>query len=124
MLMSASESWAREKNVPCGHLHVHVLNSTYEITCRDGSTVRLIENGHLTALDDPKVIGIATKYVDLKEVLKGDPGGVRSVYYGAGSLLERLCARSHGAAQEARQGEVPGGCLKKRTGRELPRKGA
>jgi hypothetical protein len=65
-----SEGWARERNLPYGHVHVHLLNATYELTCRDGSKVTLIEKGHLTTLDDPEVMAAASKYGDPNEVLR------------------------------------------------------
>jgi hypothetical protein len=70
MPMSLSERWAQQAGVPYGHLHIHVLNCTYEITCKDGTRLNLIEKGHLTALDDPNVIKVASKYGNPKELLK------------------------------------------------------
>jgi hypothetical protein len=70
--MSPSEQWAREKGLPYGHLHVHLLNCTYEITCKDGTKIKVIDKGHLTSLDDPEVIKVAAKYGDPKTLLKED----------------------------------------------------
>lgn len=67
---SYAEQWAHENNLPWGHLHVHMLNCTYEITTKDGEKLYLIRDGHLTALDDPEVIEIARKYGDPTEILK------------------------------------------------------
>lgn len=67
-----SERWASEKGVPYGHLHVHLLFPTYEIRTTNGNTVKVIENGHLTALDDPEVRSLAKKYGDPDELLKED----------------------------------------------------
>ena len=67
-----SEDWAAERKFPYGHMHVHLLFATYEITCRDGTKIKVIDNGHLTALDDPEVIALASKYGDPKEILRDE----------------------------------------------------
>ncbi|HVB11781.1 MAG TPA: hypothetical protein VNE86_01510 [Nitrososphaerales archaeon] len=66
-----SESWAAEKGIPYGHLHVHLLFPTYEIT-KGGKTTTVIEDGHMTALDDPEVKDLARKYGDPEEILSED----------------------------------------------------
>ncbi|MCL4552063.1 MAG: hypothetical protein M1305_00690 [Candidatus Marsarchaeota archaeon] len=71
-IYSPAEEWATQAGVPYGHMHVHLLFATYEITCRNGETVKLIDRGRLTALDDPEVIETASKYGDPKEILKMD----------------------------------------------------
>lgn len=70
MPLSDAEAWAKENGQPFGHLHVHLLHCTYEITTCAGEVLYLIKDGHLTALDDPDVIALAEKYGDPKEVLK------------------------------------------------------
>jgi len=62
--------WAEENNMPDGHFHVHTYFSTFEMTTEDGQTIKLIDKGHLTALDDPEIRKIAAKYGDPDEVLK------------------------------------------------------
>ncbi len=71
-LEGPSEEWAAEKGLPYGHLHVHLLFPTVEITCRDGEKIKLIDRGHLTALDDPEIIAFASDFGDPKEVLRED----------------------------------------------------
>lgn len=68
--LGLSERWASQVGLPYGHLHVHLLNCTYEIACKDGNNIKVIENGHLTALDDPEVIELASNYGDAKELLR------------------------------------------------------
>lgn len=63
------EKWAAEKKVPYGHLHVHLLFPTLTITTVNGDKLPVIENGHLTALDDPEVIEAAARHGDPKEIL-------------------------------------------------------
>lgn len=67
-----SEDWAGENGQLYGHLHVHLMFPTYEITTKDKRTVKVIENGHLTALDDPEVRELAKKYGDPDYILKED----------------------------------------------------
>ena len=59
---AGEEAWAAENNVKYGHLHVHLLFPTYEITTREGDVVPVIQNGHLNALDDPAVVDLARGY--------------------------------------------------------------
>ncbi|MBI3014654.1 MAG: hypothetical protein HYY65_06260 [Candidatus Tectomicrobia bacterium] len=70
VLYGPSENWAEEKKHPYGHMHVHLLFPTYEIICRDGKRIKVVDNGHLTALDDPEVVALAAKYGDPKEILR------------------------------------------------------
>ncbi len=62
--------WARERKLPEGHFHVHTYFNTFEIETEDGQKIKLIDKGHLTALDDPEVRKIAAKYGDPDELLK------------------------------------------------------
>jgi len=70
MPKSHAEDWAAENKLPWGHLHVHLLNCTYEITTKAGEVIYLIKDGRLTSLDDPEVIAAAGKYGDPDEILK------------------------------------------------------
>ena len=67
-----SERWAAENGIVYGHLHVHLLFPSMEIRSTRGETIKIIENGHLTALDDPEVREMASKYGDPDEILKED----------------------------------------------------
>jgi hypothetical protein len=72
MWRSDEERWAGEQGILYGHLHIHLLFPTLVVTARDGKEYRVIENGHLTALDHPEVRKLATKYGDPDEILKED----------------------------------------------------
>lgn len=67
-----SERWAAEHGKEYGHLHVHMLFPTYEITTLAGRTITVIEHGRLKVLDDPDVRSLASKYGDPDELLKED----------------------------------------------------
>ena len=69
---SEIERRAEEEGIPWGHVHVHLLFPTYEATTAAGETYTVIENGHLTALDDPEIREIAAKYGDPDELLAED----------------------------------------------------
>ncbi len=69
---SEFEDWAAERSMLYGHLHVHLLFPTLDVTTKTGEVVRIIENGHLTALDDPEVRVLAGKFGDPDELLKED----------------------------------------------------
>ncbi|MFC1968471.1 hypothetical protein ACFLVX_03675 [Chloroflexota bacterium] len=62
---------AREGKV-LRHIHVQIYFVTYDIETKDGEKIRLIDKGHLTALDDPQVREVAAKYADPDELLKID----------------------------------------------------
>ncbi len=66
------ETWAAEKGLAYGHLHVHLLFPTLDVITTQGERIRIIENGHLTALDNPEVRSIAAKYGDPDVLLKED----------------------------------------------------
>jgi hypothetical protein len=67
-----SERWAAENGFPYGHIHVHLNFPTYEITTKEGDVVKVIDKGRLTALDDPEVRQVASKYGDPDELLRED----------------------------------------------------
>lgn len=67
-----SEKWAGKNGHLYGHLHVHLMFPTFEVTTTKGETVKVIENGRLTALDDPEVRDLAKKYGDPDELLSED----------------------------------------------------
>ncbi|HXG36952.1 MAG TPA: hypothetical protein VNL15_08290 [Dehalococcoidia bacterium] len=66
------EVWAGERGLVYGHLHIHLLFPTYEITNKQGKKFKVIDHGRLTALDDPEVRKLAAKFGDPDELLKED----------------------------------------------------
>jgi hypothetical protein len=71
-IRSYSEEWAAEQGVPYGHIHVHLLFPTYEVTSVSGEKFKVVDHGRLTTLDDPEVIALAERFGDPKELLKED----------------------------------------------------
>jgi hypothetical protein len=69
---SEYEDWAAEKHLLYGHLHVHLLFPTLDVLTPSGETVRVIERGRLTALDDPEVRRLAERLGDADDLLKED----------------------------------------------------
>ena len=59
------EEWAMAQGVPYGHLHVHQLFATLDVTTKSGETHRIIDRGRLTAFDDADVRQLAGQ--------RGDP---------------------------------------------------
>lgn len=68
---SSEEVWAGERRLLYGHLHVHLLAPTL-IVQTPGSDVPVIENGRLSAYDDPEVRDLAARYGDPDQVLHDD----------------------------------------------------
>ncbi len=66
---NVSETWAEERGLPWGHLHIHMQFPTYTLETADGEEITVIKDGHLTALDDPEVIALASQYGDPAELL-------------------------------------------------------
>lgn len=69
---AAEEEWAAERKLAYGHLHVHLLFPTLDLTTKQGEQIRIIEKGRLVALDDPEVRKVAEKYGDPDALLKED----------------------------------------------------
>jgi hypothetical protein len=69
---SAEEKWAGEQGLLYGHLHIHLLFPTLVVTAKDGTEYTVIRDGRLTAMDDPEVRQLASKYGDPDEILKED----------------------------------------------------
>ncbi len=69
---SAAENWAGEQGYPYGHLHIHMMMPTVEITHPDGTVEVPVRDGHLVALDDPEVRACAAKYGDPDILLRED----------------------------------------------------
>ncbi|HLC25741.1 MAG TPA: hypothetical protein VJM80_03115 [bacterium] len=63
------EEWAAERGILFGHLHVHLLFTSYRITTKRGEEIPVIENGRLSALDDPEVREFASKFGDPDQLL-------------------------------------------------------
>jgi len=66
------EVWAGERGLLYGHLHIHLLSPTLVVTTVDGEEVHVIENGRLTALDDPEVRQLAAGHGDPDLLLSED----------------------------------------------------
>jgi hypothetical protein len=66
------EDWAAERGIAYGHLHVHLLFPTIEITTPDGQVLEVIKEGRLSALDDPEVRDLASTLGDSAELLTED----------------------------------------------------
>lgn len=66
---NVSEIWADENGHPWGHLHIHLQFPTYTLHTAEGEEIVVIEDGHMTALDDPEVIDLASEYGDPEQLL-------------------------------------------------------
>ncbi len=64
--------WAETYKMPVNHYHQFFPFITYDVITRDGRKVRLIDKGHLTALDDPEVRAMAAKFGDPDKLLSVD----------------------------------------------------
>lgn len=64
------EDWAAQRGLLYGHLHVHLLFPTYELTTRSGQTHTLIREGRITAMDDPEIRKLTEQFGDPDELLK------------------------------------------------------
>lgn len=68
--VSPAREWGRERGFPDHHYHLEIFFPTCTITTRDGKTNTLVRNGHLTALDDPELRQLASKYGDPNKLLE------------------------------------------------------
>ncbi len=50
--------------IPWAHVHIHTIFNTLEGTTEKGEQITVIDKGHLTALDDPEVRALASKFGD------------------------------------------------------------
>jgi hypothetical protein len=64
-----AEYWAQKNGELYGHIHVHLMFPTYEVTTKGGEKLKVIDKGHLTALDDPEVRKVAAKYGNPDKIL-------------------------------------------------------
>ncbi len=69
---STEEDWAADHHLLYGHLHVHLLFPTLLIESTAGEVVPVIENGRLSAYDDPEVRDLASTFGDPDELLCED----------------------------------------------------
>ena len=58
--------------MPTNHYHLRYYFMTYTAHLRDGRTVKLLDKGHLTVLDDPEVRALAATYGDPDKMLSVD----------------------------------------------------
>jgi len=63
-------AFMEEHGVPDGHHHVHAYFATLDVETVDGETLRLIERGRLSALDDPGVREVAARFGDPDALLE------------------------------------------------------
>ena len=64
--------WALKRELPFYHFHAHLYFATFTCKLKDGREVKLIDKGHLTAMDDPEVRQVAAKYGNPDELLRED----------------------------------------------------
>lgn len=64
--------WATTVDMPVNHYHLRLFFVDYTVRSRDGKTVKLLDKGHLTTLDDPDVRALAAKYGDPDKMLSPD----------------------------------------------------
>jgi len=64
--------WARLVDMPVDHYHLRLFFLTYIVHTRDGKTVKLLDRGHLTVLDDSDVRALAAQYGDPDKMLSLD----------------------------------------------------
>jgi len=65
--------YARKADVPLGHIHVHNYFATFEVECEGtGKWEKIVDKGWLTAMGDPDIRAIASKYGDPDELLSYD----------------------------------------------------
>lgn len=68
---SSEEVWAGERHLLYGHLHVHLMSATLVVQTATGE-IPVIENGRLSAYDDPEVRELAARYGDPDQILHDD----------------------------------------------------
>lgn len=68
----SEEVWAGERGILYGHLHVHLMFATLTVTTTRGEDLRVIDEGHLTILDDPEVRNLAARHGDPDVLLHED----------------------------------------------------
>jgi len=68
---SSEEVWAGERHLVYGHLHVHLMRPTLVIQTGTGD-IPVIEDGRLSAYDDPAVRDLAATFGDPDQLLRDD----------------------------------------------------
>jgi hypothetical protein len=68
---SSEEVWAGERGLLYGHLHVHLMSATMTVSTPTAD-IAVIENGRLSAYDDPDVRDLAAQFGDPDELLHDD----------------------------------------------------
>lgn len=68
---SSEEVWAGERHLLYGHLHVHLMAATLVVETATGE-IPIIENGRLSAYDDPEVRDLAATFGDPDQLLLDD----------------------------------------------------
>ncbi|MBI4447121.1 MAG: hypothetical protein HY645_14600 [Acidobacteria bacterium] len=60
----------RRNNMAGFHFHVHTLFNTVDVETADGKTIRIVDKGHITFLDDPEVRRAAALHGDPDQILR------------------------------------------------------
>jgi hypothetical protein len=68
---SSEEVWAGERRILYGHLHVHLMRATLVVQTPHGD-IPVIEDGRLSAYEDPDVRDLAATYGDPDQLLHDD----------------------------------------------------
>lgn len=67
------KKYAKENDIPTGHIHVHNYFTTFEVKLRDsGEWHKIVDKGRITAMDDPEIRALASEYGDSDELLSYD----------------------------------------------------
>jgi hypothetical protein len=66
---SGTQSSYTKANIPWTHVHIHSMFGTLEGRTKDGTIIKVIDKGHLTALDDLGVRKVASKFGEPDELL-------------------------------------------------------
>jgi hypothetical protein len=56
--------------IPWTHVHIHSMFATFEGRTRDGTGLKVIDKGKLTALDDPEIRKLASRFGDPDDLLQ------------------------------------------------------
>jgi len=65
--------YAKERKLPLGHIHVHNYFITYEVKLQGSENwYKIVDKGWLTAMSDPDIRTLATKYGDPDKLLSYD----------------------------------------------------
>ena len=66
-------SYAVENNIPTGHIHVHNYLVTFEIKMHGTDHwYKIVDKGRISAMDEPEIRALATKYGDPDDLLRYD----------------------------------------------------